>query len=204
MLDTLEWFGHASFRINESPLIYIDPWRIPRDATPADVILITHDHYDHYSPPDIDKIRTPNTTIIASPRAAALMPDSITLRPWQTINVGRACITAVPAYNSHHPATFEGVGFVVALNHFDIYFAGDTDLIPEMARIRADVAVLPIGGRQTMNVAMAVEAAQMVKARYAVPSHWGYFYEGGTSIDARRFVEQISPFAEGRLLQRLD
>jgi len=203
LLASLEWYGHASFRLKGSPMIYIDPWRIPRDSTPADAILITHDHYDHCSPTDIEKIRTSKTVIIASPRAANMVAGSTVLHPWQSINVDRACITAVPAYNSHHPDQFEGVGFVVALNHYDIYFAGDTDLIPEMARIHADIAVLPIGGRQTMNVAMAVQAARTVGARYAIPSHWGYMYEGGTSIDARRFVEQVNSFAEGRLPHRV-
>jgi len=203
MIDSLEWFGHASFRLSGTPLIYIDPWRIPRDSTPADVILITHDHYDHCSPADIEKIRTPKTVIVASPRAATLITGATVLRPWQSINVDRACITAVPAYNSHHPASFEGVGFVVAIDQHDIYFAGDTDLIPEMSRIHADIAVLPIGSRQTMNVEMAVRAAQTVGAHWAVPSHWGYFYEGGTVVDAKRFVELVSPFAEGRLLHRI-
>src|ERR1700694_3211933 len=126
MLDQIEWLGHASFRVNSTPLIYIDPWRMPRGATPADVILISHDHYDHCSPADIDKLRTPATLVIGSAAAGNVIDEVTLLRPWQSINAGRACIKAVPAYNSHHPREFEGLGFIISLNHYDLYYAGDT------------------------------------------------------------------------------
>jgi len=203
MIDAIEWLGHASFRIQGPPLIYIDPWRIPRGASAADVILITHDHYDHCSPADVDKIRTPSTIVVTNGMAAQLIEGGITLRPWQSINVGRACIKAIPAYNSHHPPTFEGLGFVIALNQYDIYYAGDTDLIPEMERIHPDIAILPIGGRQTMNVDMALEAVRKLKPHWVIPSHWGSATEGGTILDARQFAQRIESVAEARLLQRI-
>ncbi len=203
MIDSIEWLGHASFRIQGPPLIYIDPWRIPRGAPLADVVLITHDHYDHCSLPDIDKVRAPHTVIIANSTAASLMINAVTLRPWRSINVGAACITAVPAYNSHHPPAFDGLGYVNALNHYDIYYAGDTDLIPEMDRIHPDIAILPIGGRQTMNVDMAVKATQTLKPRWVIPSHWGSANEGGTILDARQFVQRAAMVAEARLLQHI-
>ena len=205
MIDSIEWFGHASFRIQGPPVIYIDPWRIPRGAPVADAILITHDHYDHCSPADVNKIRAPHTIIIGNSAAAELIEGMIMLRPWQSINVDRACIKAVPAYNGHHPAMFEGLGYVIALNHYDIYYAGDTDLIPEMDRIRPDIAILPIGGRQTMNVDMALDATRRLKPRWVIPSHWGSSSEGGTVLDARQFTQRVETMAlaEVRLPQRI-
>lgn len=191
MIECIEWLGHASFRIQESPCIYIDPWRIARGPYPADVILVSHDHYDHCSPADIEKLSEPATTVLANPRAAVLLHSAKALRPWQVVNVGRACIRTVPAYNSHHPREFECLGFVISLNHYDIYYAGDTGLIPEMETLRADIAILPIGGRQTMGVEEAIEAVRRIRPRWVIPSHWGSASEGGSIVDVKAFVRGV-------------
>jgi L-ascorbate metabolism protein UlaG (beta-lactamase superfamily) len=203
MIERIEWLGHASFRIQGMPLIYIDPWRVARNAFHADVILVTHDHYDHCSPADVEKLRGPGTVVVTNNMAAALIDDATVLRPWQVLNVDRACIKAVPAYNSHHPQKFEGLGFVISLDHYDIYYAGDTDLIPEMAMIHPDIAILPIGGRQTMGVEHAVEAVRRLRPRWVIPSHWGSPAEGGTAVDVRLFTERVKGLAELALPERL-
>src|SRR5579859_792860 len=192
MIERIQWLGHASFRIQGLPFIYIDPWRISRNAFHADVVLVSHDHYDHCSLPDVEKLRGPDTIVLANSMAAALLPDTTILRPWQVININSASIRAIPAYNSHHPKDFGGLGFVISMEHTDIYFAGDTGLIDEMSTIRADIAVLPIGGRQTMNVENAVEAVKRIRPRYVIPSHWGTSLEGGTEMDARLFAELVT------------
>jgi L-ascorbate metabolism protein UlaG (beta-lactamase superfamily) len=196
MKDSIVWLGHASFRIDGPPVIYIDPWRVPRTRQPADIILITHDHYDHCSPADVEKLRGPETMVIGNAMAAAVINDVTVLRPWQTINVGRASIKSVPAYNSHHPQSFDGLGYIISLNHYDIYYAGDTDLIPEMDRIRPDIAILPIGGRQTMNAVQAAEAVRRLRPRWVIPSHWGSPAEGGTKVDVRSFTENVGDAAD--------
>jgi L-ascorbate metabolism protein UlaG (beta-lactamase superfamily) len=196
MIERIEWLGHASFRIQGMPLIYIDPWRVARNAFHADIILVTHDHYDHCSPADVEKLRGPGTIVVTNSMAAALIDGATVLRPWQALNVDRACIKAIPAYNSHHPKEFEGLGFVISLDHYDIYYAGDTDLIPEMLTIRPDIAILPIGGRQTMGVENAVEAVRRLRPRWVIPSHWGSPSEGGTAVDVRLFVERVGELAE--------
>jgi L-ascorbate metabolism protein UlaG (beta-lactamase superfamily) len=205
MIERIEWLGHGSFRINGTPLIYIDPWRVPRNGSHADIILISHDHYDHCSPADVEKLRGPSTTIVMNSMASSVVTSSplTILHPWQVINVGKACIRAVPAYNSHHPKEFEGLGFVISLDHYDIYYAGDTDLIPEMSTIHPDVAILPIGGRQTMDVENAVEAVRRLRPRWVIPSHWGTSLEGGTSLDARMFADQLGSLAEVVLPERV-
>jgi L-ascorbate metabolism protein UlaG (beta-lactamase superfamily) len=196
MIDRIEWLGHASFRLNGCPLIYIDPWRVTRSEQPADIILITHDHYDHCSPADVEKLRGPNTVVIANEMAASVIGEVSVLRPWQVMNVGRASIKAVPAYNSHHPQSFGGLGFVISLDLYDIYYAGDTDVIPEMPGIRCDIAILPIGGRQTMNATHAAEAVRMLRPRWAIPSHWGSPSEGGTLVDVREFRQGAESTAQ--------
>jgi L-ascorbate metabolism protein UlaG (beta-lactamase superfamily) len=187
MIERIEWLGHASFRITGDPVIYLDPWRIMRGSIPADIILITHDHYDHCSPPDVDKLRKEETIVVSNASSATYLGNAVILRPWQTMNVGRVSIKAVPAYNSHHPLEFGGLGFVISMDYYDIYYAGDTDLIPEMDRISPDIAILPIGGRQTMNTAMAIEAVRKMRPRWVIPSHWGTASEGGTLVDAKTF-----------------
>jgi L-ascorbate metabolism protein UlaG (beta-lactamase superfamily) len=109
----------------------------------------------------------------------------------------------VPDYNSHHPKEFEGLGYVISLDHYDIYYAGDTDLIPEMSTIHPDIAILPIGGRQTMNVDNAVEAVRRLKPRWVFPSHWGTTLEGGTVFEARMFADQVGSLAEVVLPERV-
>ena len=196
MLDRIEWLGHASFRINGSPLIYIDPWRVSKGDTNADIILITHDHYDHCSPADIDKLRSPTTRVITNYMASTIVEATTVLRPWQVINVGKVSIKAVPAYNSHHPQSFDCLGYVISMDHYDIYYAGDTDFIPEMAKIRCDIAILPIGGRQTMDAVRAVEAVKCLRPRWVIPSHWGSPLEGGTLADVKVFTAGLKGLAE--------
>jgi L-ascorbate metabolism protein UlaG (beta-lactamase superfamily) len=191
MIERIEWLGHASFRIQGLPLIYIDPWRIVRTAFLADIILISHDHYDHCSPADIEKISGPETTLIGNNMSKNVVTQISELRPWQVMNIDRVCIKAVPAYNSHHPKEFGGLGFVISVDQYDIYYAGDTDLIDEMHNIHPDIAILPIGGRQTMDVTAAVEAVKRMRPQWVIPSHWGTSLEGGTSLDARIFADRV-------------
>src|SRR5258708_31327087 len=103
MIERIEWLGHGSVRIQGMPLIYIDPWRVPRNAFHADIILISPDHYDHCSTADVDKLRGPGTVVISNSSVTSLLDDVTVLRPWQVFNVDRSSIKAVPAYNSHHP-----------------------------------------------------------------------------------------------------
>jgi L-ascorbate metabolism protein UlaG (beta-lactamase superfamily) len=196
MIERIEWLGHASFRIQGPPLIYIDPWRVARGAFLADVILVTHDHYDHCSPADIEKLRGPGTVVITNTAASALVSGATVLRPWQVMNVDQACIKAVPAYNANHPPEFEGLGFVISLEHYDIYYAGDTGLTPEMATLRPDIAILPIGGRQTMGVEEAIEAVRQMRPRWVIPSHWGSASEGGSIVDVKTFMRGVEGLTE--------
>jgi L-ascorbate metabolism protein UlaG (beta-lactamase superfamily) len=190
LLERLHWLGHASFRLDGPPTIYFDPWRLKGQPPLADVILISHEHHDHCSPQDVKRISGPRTVIVASHGAAEkLRGDVRTLRAGERTTVGEAEIEAVPAYNvnkSYHPKRAGHVGFVVTVGGEQVYFAGDTDCIPEMASVRCDVALLPVGGTYTMDAEDAAQAATDIGPKVAVPMHWGAGVIG-TRADAERF-----------------
>ncbi len=198
MIDRIHWLGHASFRVEGPPLIYINPWRVARSAFHADVILISNDQYDHCSPADVEKLRGPQTVVLASERAAFALGEGVTvLRPWQSFNVGAARITAVPAYtySDHHPISKGELGFVISIGYDDIYYTGYTDLVPELEHIHADVVIVPLlNGQGALSVERAAELARTVGARWVVPSHWGL--QGGTHYDVQALARELAGEAE--------
>jgi L-ascorbate metabolism protein UlaG (beta-lactamase superfamily) len=201
MLDRIHWLGHASFRINgpphtDGPVVYIDPWRVPDGSPEADLILVSHDHHDHCSPADIARIRTPDTDILANQRAADLIgPGVRVLRPWQAaVDVFGVSVRAVPAYtltSAYHERSYGGLGFVITLMRHDIYFAGDTDLIPEMETIGCDIALLPVGGAYTMSYEEAVKAVGLLNPIIAIPMHYGREVPGSRGY-GRSFVQLLN------------
>jgi len=186
----IEWLGHASFRINKN--IYIDPFQL-KTSEPAKIILITHSHYDHCSPQDIQKIVTPETTIIATPDCTSSLTkfEKATLKlaePGSSFEVDNIKIDTVPAYNigkQFHPKANEWLGYILTINKKRIYHAGDTDLIPEMENINPDIALLPIGGKYTMDAKEAAQAAKKLNTKVAIPMHYGTII--GTKEDAETF-----------------
>ncbi len=198
LLERLHWLGHASFRLDGPPTIYFDPWKLKGRPPRADVILISHEHMDHCSPEDVKRISKPGTVIVANPGAAEkLGGDARSLRPGERTTVGEVEIKAVPAYNASrfrspglpfHPQEAEHVGYVVTVAGERVYFAGDTDRIPEMADIACDVALLPVGGTFTMDAEEAAQAAADIGPKVALPMHWGGGVVGSRA-DAERFCD---------------
>ncbi|MDP6779532.1 MAG: MBL fold metallo-hydrolase [Candidatus Latescibacteria bacterium] len=182
-LSKTHWLGHASFRIDvEDIVVYLDPWQIP-DGPKADLILITHDHHDHCSPKDVAKIRKDDTTIVTVPAATAKLSGSVeTIAPGDEITVKGLRVSAVPAYNinkfrssgvAFHPIEKAYVGFVFDVGGQRFYHAGDTDCIPEMKSLEADIALLPVSGTYVMTAEEAVEAVKKIEPQVAVPMHIG-------------------------------
>jgi L-ascorbate metabolism protein UlaG (beta-lactamase superfamily) len=189
LLEGITWLGHDSFRITSAEgVVYIDPRNLHR-TEPADVILITHEHHDHFSPTDVEKLRKPGTAIVTIKQVAAqLKGDVRVVKPGDTLSVGGIIVEAVLAYNpskQFHPRPAGNVGFIVTAGGRRIYHAGDTDLIPEMSDIKADVALLPVGGKYTMDAGEAARAADLIQPGVAVPMHWGDLI--GTRDDAESF-----------------
>lgn len=180
ILEHLRYLEHASFRLEGPPTIYFDPTNLKGEVILADVILISHDHGDHYAPAILKQISAAETVIITNETVAAKLekadvPGEIrVLKPGEKTAVGEVVIETVPAYNigkSYHPKDAGGLGFIVTWNGERLYFAGDTSRIPEMQEIDCDVALLPIDGTYTMNVQEAAEAAQDIGPKVVVPMH---------------------------------
>jgi len=198
----LKWLGHSGFLIQNGKTIYIDPFRISDDLPEADIILITHSHYDHCSIEDIRKIARDGTIIICTAdsqskfRHIDLKLDLKLLEIGGKIEFdeGNLKIWAVPAYNinkTFHEKAEDWIGFILELGEINIYHAGDTDNIPEMKHIQEiDIALLPIGGTVTMNAGEAANAAITIKPKLAIPMHWGTIV--GNKNDAEIFVRQCS------------
>ncbi len=197
MIDQIQWQGHGSFAILGDPLIYINPRRVTRIARPADVILVGHDHYEYCSQADIEKLRGPQTLVIASASAARHIENCTVLRPWQSIGVGRACIKGIPAY-SPRLGNMEsgGLGFVISVNYFDIYYAGHTGVIPEMATLHPDIAILPIDGNGTMTASEAAAVAVQMSPKWVIPCNWGFSASGTNRVDAQIFAREVGASAQ--------
>jgi len=192
LLAKLHRLSHDSFRLDGPPVIYIDPWKLAPDSPPADLILVTHDHFDHCSPEDVKKLSKPGTVVIADPASAKKLPGARELRPVEQTTVGGVTVEAVAAYNVNkfrspgqpfHPKSAGFNGYIVTIGGERLYHAGDTDHIPEMAGYRCDVALLPVSGTYVMTADEAAAAAADIAPRVAVPMHYGDIVGGAADVE---------------------
>jgi len=188
---TIQWLGHASFRIcYEDKVIYIDPWKLKDSAGDATLVLVSHSHYDHYSPEDIAKVSGPDTKLIASADVITKAKAGEAILPGLTVALEGIWLKGVRAYNpdkQFHPKASNWIGFVIEIGTKQIYYAGDTDLTEEMKILKdIDVALLPVGGTYTMNAKEATEATMHIKPKLAIPYHWGDIIGGRN--DAEQFA----------------
>jgi len=195
MIENIHWLGHDTFRIENDKTIYTDPYELQGELPKADLILITHDHFDHLSPKDVAKVAKEDTVIVTIAAAAQkLKGDVRVVKPGESLVVQGIPIETVPAYNVNkfrspgvpfHLQESGHVGFIFTVGGVRIYHAGDTDVIPEMDDIEADIALLPVGGTYTMTADEAAEAANRIRPQIAIPMHWGTIV--GSEKDAERF-----------------
>ncbi len=178
--DHLFWLGHDSFRVSGSRTIYFDPWEA--GGPPADLILISHDHYDHCDPEAVRRLSGPRTKIFCDAASEIRLKDSGVETPVMVMDPGDeleylgVVVKAVPAYNVNkdfHPRSNDYLGFIVILDGLSIYHAGDTDFIPEMASLAAQVALLPVSGTYVMTAEEAAAAALAIGPEVVIPMHYG-------------------------------
>ena len=201
LLEEVEWLGHSGFRIGAGKAsIYIDPYRVAADSPPADLILITHQHYDHFSIQDLERLRQGTTQVLAPPAVAERLDGNVhSLRPGDVFetDVYGVDVRAVPAYNTSkrdgegrpfHPREAGCLGYELNVRGERLYHAGDTDVIPEMDWVvGAEVALLPVSGVHVMTALEAAEAARRIQPTVAVPMHWGGHV--GSEVDAQAFAD---------------
>ena len=203
--DIIKVNTQSSIRIDcEGTIVYVDPFQIPSSTGDADVILITHDHFDHYSPEDIIRVQKPETRFVLPAtmkgKADELIPPEAFLyymEPRQSKGVGSVVVETVPAYNMHklhHPKTAGFLGYIVRAGDIRIYIAGDTDIIPEMKTVMCDIALVPIGGTYTMDAVEAAKLVNVLKPKIAIPTHYGTVV--GSPEDAKVFREHVDPSIE--------
>jgi len=202
VVKNITWLGHDGVLIKgNGKAIIIDPFQI-KECEPADIILVTHEHYDHCSPEDINKVRKDSTMIVTEADSAKkLSGDVRVVQPGDKLTVSGIEIEAVPAYNTNknfHPKQNGWLGFIVAVDGVRIYHAGDTDLIPEMGSLEVDIAILPVSGTYVMTAEEAIEAAKIIKPKLAIPMHYGAIV--GSADDARRFCDALAGTCEAVLL----
>lgn len=211
VVEKMHWLGHDGIRIDADQIIYFDPYQISSGVA-ADILLITHEHYDHCSIDDVKKVLGPETMIVTEKDSAAKLNRELgealagkitTMSPGETVTVKGVKITAVPAYNTNkdfHPKENGWLGFLVDLQGETVYHAGDTDKIPEMADISCDIALLPVSGTYVMTAAEAVDAALKIHPRIAIPMHYGSLV--GDDADAATFKSGLEGKIDVKVLEK--
>lgn len=190
MLDKVVVFGQNSIKFNMDLKIYVDPFRLNDRSNDADIIFITHDHYDHFSLEDIEKVIKDDTVLVV-PRCMENIVNNfknVLLVDYGSHEVKGIEFDVIPAYNidkKFHPKDKKYVGYILKLDDHRYYIAGDTDDTLEAEEIKCDVAFLPIGGTFTMNPEEACQLAKKINPQIVVPVHYGSIV--GTSADGEHF-----------------
>ena len=210
MLESIEILCHSCIKFNKGEVIYFDPFKIEKNYNDADVIFITHDHYDHYSEEDIDKVIKEETIIVAPEDLLTKLlkkgferDNMVLVTLNQKYTVKGIEFQTIPAYNVNkqfHPKANEWVGYVLKIEGITYYIAGDTDITEENKKVKCDVAFVPVGGTFTMDYKEAAELINEIKPKIAVPTHYGSIV--GEKSDGVSFSKLVSPEIEVEVLMK--
>ncbi len=205
MVDNIEVLCHSSIKINGEYVIYIDPFKINKEYHDADLIMITHSHFDHYSEEDIDKVKKQDTVIMGTKDlqekflSYGFNEDKIIIvEPNKQYAYKNINVETIPAYNVNkkfHPKENGWVGYIITINGVRYYIAGDTDITEENSKVKCDVALVPIGGTYTMIATEAANLVNTIMPKYAIPVHYGDIV--GTKQDAEDFINALKPEIKG-------
>lgn len=199
MINNIEWLGHSTIKFVKHKIIYIDPYNLKEYFNDADIIFITHNHYDHFSKEDIKKCMNKNTKIIITEdlykdalELGFLGKDIIVVLPNTHYELENICFDTIPAYNINkkfHPKESNWVGYVINIDNTKYYVAGDTDITMESKNVKCDIAFLPVGGTYTMDYEEAASLANEIEPKIVVPIHYGSLV--GTIEDALYFKNNL-------------
>ena len=199
----IRWYGHDTFTIKNNVTVCIDPYKLTKPLS-ADIILISHNHFDHLSEDDLSKIANQNTIIVAPNECISQLSKIknkkiIMILPNEEKTINNVKIKAVPAYNidkinpdtkkPFHPKEDSKVGFIVTINGVSVYHTGDSDLIPEMTDLKPDILLVPVSGTYVMTASEAANAVAKIKPKLAIPMHYGTIV--GSDEDAKEFKKLV-------------
>ena len=183
----MKLFYQSAIKIEDKIIMYFDPFNIPKEYHDADIVFITHSHYDHFSPVDIAKATNTKTTlVITSDLVDKVNGNYIVVEPNKEYTVKGISFKTIPAYNvnkNYHKREYNWVGYLVSASK-TYYIAGDTDIIEESKKIRCDIAFLPIGGTYTMDYKEASTLAAIINPKVVIPTHYSIV---GSREDAIKF-----------------
>ena len=202
MTENITVFTHSSIKIEDrGRVVYIDPFQMGDEPHDADFIMITHDHYDHFSQEDIRKVVGAGTVLIIPDKMnteisdiADLFRKVITVKPGVYKEVDGLELQTVPAYNlfkPFHPKSAGWVGYLLRIDGKRIYIAGDTDATKEAKAVKADIVLVPVGGTYTMDTKKAAELVNMIRPEVAIPVHYGNVV--GNPGDGELFAQMVNP-----------
>lgn len=206
MFEEVKVLTHSSIKIAGKKIIYFDPFEVQEESHDADLVFVTHEHHDHYSPEDIGKVANSDTWIIIpeSMRECGDKMENLKCRfvcPGGIIEAEGIMINAVPAYNRLKPFHTRGkgyVGYMVTMDNVRYYVAGDTDMTPENQDIKCDVALIPVGGKYTMDCKEAAKLVNRMEPKLAIPIHYGTVV--GSCEEGKRFAELVDSRIEVRVM----
>ena len=201
MLEGIQVLCHSSIRMKRDMTIYFDPFQINHDYNDADILLITHDHYDHYSEEDIDRVVKKDTIVVAPMDLKEKLLNHgfqieqiVLVEPNQTYQVKGIEVHTIPAYNTNkafHKKEYGWVGYLITLDGTVYYVAGDTDITKENLQVRCDVAFVPVGGTYTMTYEEGARLVNQIHPKIAIPIHYGSIV--GTKEVGKKFSELLDP-----------
>lgn len=188
--------AHSSIRVESDKVIYFDPFQISEESHDADIIFVTHDHFDHFSIEDIKKIEKDDTVYVIPDCMYNLLggENVITVLPGEMTVVEGYETEVIPSYNPDkpfHPIDKGFVGYIVTVEGKRIFVAGDADINEDNMKVKCDIALLPIGGKYTMDYKEAAKLANILKPELVIPTHYGSVAED--KEDGLRFKELVDP-----------
>lgn len=202
MTENIRVLTHSSIRIQSGDtVLYVDPYKVSGRPQDAGFVFITHDHFDHFSPEDIEKVSCDKTVLVVPEKMRDKVLQEadetrgiIPVKPDAPYDINGFSFETVPAYNRlkpFHPKTAGWVGYIFCLDGKRIYVAGDTDATPDAKKVQCDVALVPVGGTYTMNASQAAELVNTIRPAAAIPTHYGSV--AGSAADAESFREKVDP-----------